>query len=155
MRHSHSFVGIFRFCTNSVQVNNMALLHLIYNSHTFLHHICATNHFLLHTSSTLLARPDGPDPSCREQVYLGEFQSNLKLFLIMFQGTSRELLAKSLQTKKISHYCPFQISNFTLTKTFLLQFSMKCKFKHFTGIILRNTFNFSKYMPNILVLFRR
>jgi hypothetical protein len=83
-----------------VQVNNMALLHLMYNSHTYLHHIRAANHFLLHTSSTLLARPAGPDPSCREQVYLGEFQSNSKLFLIMFQGTSHELLAKSLQTNK-------------------------------------------------------
>ncbi len=53
----------------STQLNNMARLHLIYNGHTYLrvHHINVTIHSLLHTSSTLLGRPAGPDPFCREQ----------------------------------------------------------------------------------------
>jgi hypothetical protein len=52
----------------SIQVNNMAMLHLIYNSHTYLHYIYITIHSFLHTSSTLVGRPDSPDSSCREQV---------------------------------------------------------------------------------------
>jgi hypothetical protein len=52
----------------STQVNNLAMLHLIYNSHTYVHHIIITIQLFLHTSSIPLSRPDGPDPSCREQV---------------------------------------------------------------------------------------
>jgi hypothetical protein len=50
------------------QVNNMAMLHLIYSSHTYLHYIHTTIYSLLHTSSTLLVRPAGRDPSWQEQV---------------------------------------------------------------------------------------
>jgi hypothetical protein len=63
--HMHPPLPIGQLNT-SVQVNNMALLHLIYNSQTYLHHIHITIHSLLHTS-TLLGRPAGLDPSCREQ----------------------------------------------------------------------------------------
>ncbi len=52
----------------SIQVNNMATLHLIYNSHTYLHYIQINIHSLLHTSSTLLGRLAGPNPSCREHI---------------------------------------------------------------------------------------
>ncbi len=52
----------------SVQVNNMATLHHIYaHNHTYLHHTYITIHFLLHTSSTPLGRPAGPDSSCLSQ----------------------------------------------------------------------------------------
>ncbi len=64
--HMHPPLPIGQLNT-SIQVNNMAMLHLIYNSQTYLHHIHITIHSLLHTSSTLLGRPDGPDPSCQEQ----------------------------------------------------------------------------------------
>ncbi len=48
----------------SIQVNNMAVLHLIYNSNAYPHHRNITIHSLLRTSSTLLGRPAGPNPSC-------------------------------------------------------------------------------------------
>ncbi len=64
--HAHPPLSIGQLNT-SIQVNNMAMLHLIYNSHTYLHHIHITIHSLLHTSSTLLGRPAGPDPFCQEQ----------------------------------------------------------------------------------------
>jgi hypothetical protein len=43
------------------------MLHLIYNGHTYVHHINITILFLLHTSSTLLGRPVGPSNSRQEQ----------------------------------------------------------------------------------------
>ncbi len=47
----------------NVQEYNMATLHHMYiHSHIYLHHIYIT-HSLLHTSSTLLGRPAGSDPS--------------------------------------------------------------------------------------------
>jgi hypothetical protein len=64
--HVHSPLPIGQLYT-SIQVNNMAMLHLIHNSHTYLHRIHITIHSPLHTSSTLLGRPAGPHPSCREQ----------------------------------------------------------------------------------------
>ncbi len=42
-----------RRLNTSTQVNNMAMLHLIYNRHTYIHHISITIHSFLHTSSTL------------------------------------------------------------------------------------------------------
>jgi hypothetical protein len=51
----------------STQVNNMALLHLIYSGHTYVHHIDITIQLFLHTSSIFLGRPAGHDPSCGEQ----------------------------------------------------------------------------------------
>ncbi len=47
----------------STQVNNMTMLHLIYNWHTYEHHINITIQLFLHTSSTLLSRPADPEPS--------------------------------------------------------------------------------------------
>ncbi len=51
----------------STQVNNMAMLHLIYHGHIYVHHIIITIQLFLHTSSILLGRLAGPDPSRREQ----------------------------------------------------------------------------------------
>ncbi len=56
-----------RQLNTGTQVNNMGMLHLTYNRHAYLHHIIFTIQFFLHTSSTLLGRPAGPDPSCQEQ----------------------------------------------------------------------------------------
>ncbi len=44
----------------STHVNKMAMLHLIYNRHTYVHHINITIQLFLYTSSTLLGRPAGP-----------------------------------------------------------------------------------------------
>ncbi len=52
----------------STQVNNMAMLHLIYNGHTYVHHIIITIQLFLHTSSILLGRPAGPNSSRREHL---------------------------------------------------------------------------------------
>ncbi len=54
----------------STQVRNMAMLHLIYNGHTYLHHINITFHSLLHTSSTLLGKLADPDLFCQKQQWL-------------------------------------------------------------------------------------
>ncbi len=61
-----------RQLNTSTQVNNMAVLHLIYNGITYLHHININTQSLLHTSFTRLGRPAGPDPSCREQLHTVE-----------------------------------------------------------------------------------
>jgi hypothetical protein len=46
----------------STQVNNMTMLHLMHNSHTYIYTSHKYNYLLLfHTSSTLLGRPAGPD----------------------------------------------------------------------------------------------
>ncbi len=75
--HVHPPLPIGQLNT-SIQVNNMAILHLRSNSHTYLHHIHITMYSLLHTSSTLLGRPAGPDSSCWEQDQLA---TNLYLYL--------------------------------------------------------------------------
>jgi hypothetical protein len=50
-----------RLLTN-VQVNNITMLHGTLG-HTYIHHIVITILLLFYTSSTLLGRPAGPDPS--------------------------------------------------------------------------------------------
>ncbi len=51
----------------SAQVNNMAMPHDIYTlAHSYIIYI--TIRFFLHTSSTPLGRPAGPDPSCLAQL---------------------------------------------------------------------------------------
>jgi hypothetical protein len=50
-----------RLLTN-VQVNNITTLHGTHE-HTYIHHIGITVLLLFYTSSTLLGRPAGPDPS--------------------------------------------------------------------------------------------
>jgi hypothetical protein len=50
-----------RLLTN-VQVNNITTLHDTHG-HTYIHHIGITILLLFYTSSTLLGRPAGPDPS--------------------------------------------------------------------------------------------
>jgi hypothetical protein len=47
----------------STQVNNMAMLHLIYHRHIYVHHIIITVRLFLHTSSIVLGRLASPDPS--------------------------------------------------------------------------------------------
>jgi hypothetical protein len=64
--HVHPPLTTRQLNTN-IQVNNMAMLHLINNRHTYVHHIIITIQYFLHTSSTLSGRPAGLDPSCREQ----------------------------------------------------------------------------------------
>jgi hypothetical protein len=63
--HVHPSLPTLQLNT-SIQVNNMAMRHFIYNSQTYLHHVLTIVHSLLHTSSTLLGRPAGPDPSCQD-----------------------------------------------------------------------------------------
>ncbi len=46
----------------STQVNNTSMLHLIYNGHTYVHHINITVLFVLYTSSALLDRLLAPIP---------------------------------------------------------------------------------------------
>ncbi len=50
----------------NVQVNNTAMLHDTHG-HTYKHHIGIAILLLFFTSSTLLGRPAGPDPSCLAQ----------------------------------------------------------------------------------------
>ncbi len=64
--HVHPPLTTRQLNTN-IQVNNMAMLHLIYNGHTYVHHIIITIQHFLHTSSALSGRPAGLDPSCQEQ----------------------------------------------------------------------------------------
>jgi hypothetical protein len=69
MFHTHPSLPAGELSTN-VQVNNMAALHRIYtDTHAYLHHIYITIHALLHTSSTLLGRPVGSDPSRLSQCW--------------------------------------------------------------------------------------
>jgi hypothetical protein len=66
--HSNPPLPAGQLNTN-VQVNNMATLHHIYTkSYISLHHIHITIHSSLHTSSTLLGRLAGSDPSRLLQV---------------------------------------------------------------------------------------
>jgi hypothetical protein len=65
--HMHPPLTSRQFKTNT-QVNNIAILHLIYNRHTYVHHIIITIKLFLHTSSILLGRQAGPNPSRQEQL---------------------------------------------------------------------------------------
>ncbi len=56
-----------RWLNTDTQVNNVGMLHLTYNRHTYIHHIIITIQLFPHTPYILLGRPAGPDPSCREQ----------------------------------------------------------------------------------------
>jgi hypothetical protein len=62
------FIAIWALLTN-VQVNNTAALHDTHG-HTYIHHIGITILLLFYTSSTLLGRPAGPDPSRLAQLQI-------------------------------------------------------------------------------------
>jgi hypothetical protein len=65
---SHLFM--FHTCTLPCQSDSYATSHIQQSYCTYLPHIHITIHSLLHTFSTLLGRPAGPNPSCQEQLSL-------------------------------------------------------------------------------------
>jgi hypothetical protein len=64
-----------RLLTN-VQVNNITTLYDTHG-HTYIHHIGISIILPFYTSSTLLGRPAGPDPSHLTQEFLHEFYRKL------------------------------------------------------------------------------